>query len=232
MDTITIILIVAILVLLYVLYAYYTDSSSELVQTASLLTSVPPISDISGPKNTRYAHSVWIYVNTWDNNKEKVIFSRADNLKLYLDQTSPVLKLDVTMNNNTTATPSIEPMIITNNFPLQKWVNVTITFKQGKTGNNTMLNNLDDNLPNTVDVFVNGLLKSTKSFDTTPKLNDGDFWINMFGGFDGLIGKIKYFSRCVNFEKIQELVDDCPNDHTCGIDAVCPPYLDTDYWFS
>ena len=127
MDTITIILIVAILVLLYVLYAYYTDSSSELVQTASLLTSVPPISDISGPKNTRYAHSVWIYVNTWDNNKEKVIFSRDDNLKLYLDQTSPVLKLDVTMNNTTAATPSIEPMIITNNFPLQKWVNVTIS---------------------------------------------------------------------------------------------------------
>ena len=127
MDTITIILIVAILVLLYVLYAYYTDSSSELVQTASLLTQVPPISDISGPKNTRYAHSVWIYVNTWDNNKEKVIFSRDDNLKLYLDQTSPVLKLDVTMNDTTTDIPSTEPMIITNNFPLQKWVNVTIS---------------------------------------------------------------------------------------------------------
>ena len=122
MDTITIILIVAILVLLYVLYAYYTDSSSELVQTASLLTPVPAISDISGPKNTRYAHSVWIYVNTWDNNTDKVIFSRADNLKLYLDKTSPVLKLDVTMNDTTT-----EPMIITNNFPLQKWVNVTIS---------------------------------------------------------------------------------------------------------
>ena len=124
MDTITIILIVAILVLLYVLYAYYTDSSSELVQTASLLTPVPPISDISGPKNTRYAHSVWIYVNTWDNNTDKVIFSRDDNLKLYLDQTSPVLKLDVTMNDTTSST---EPMIITNNFPLQKWVNVTIS---------------------------------------------------------------------------------------------------------
>jgi len=127
MDTITIILIVAILVLLYVLYAYYTDSSSELIPTASLLTPVPPISTISGPKNTRYAHSVWIYVNTWDNNTNKVIFSRADNFKLYLDKNSPVLKLDVTMNNHTTATPSMETMIITNNFPLQKWVNITIS---------------------------------------------------------------------------------------------------------
>ena len=126
MDTITIILIVTILVLLYVLYAYFSDSSSELVQTASLLTPVPPIT-ISGPKNTRYAHSVWIYVNTWDNNTDKVIFSRKDNLKLYLDKTSHILKLNVTMNDSTTANPSIETMIITNNFPLQKWVNVTIS---------------------------------------------------------------------------------------------------------
>ena len=124
MDTITIILIVTILVLLYVLYAYYTDSSSELVPTASLLTPVPAISNISGPKNTRYAHSVWIYVNTWDNNTEKTFFSRANNLRLYLDKTSPVLKLDVKMND-TNGTD--ETMIITNNFPLQKWVNITIS---------------------------------------------------------------------------------------------------------
>lgn len=127
MDTITIILIVTILVLLYVLYAYFTDKSSDLVQEASLLTQIPAISNISGPRNTRYAHSVWIYVNTWDNNTEKTIFSRDDNLRLYLDKTSPVLKLDVTMNNNTTVAPSIETMIITNNFPLQKWVNITIS---------------------------------------------------------------------------------------------------------
>ena len=127
MDTITIILIVTILVLLYVLYAYFTDKSSELLQEASLLNQIPAISNISGPRNTRYAHSVWIYVNTWDNNTEKTFFSRDDNLRLYLYKTSPVLKLDVTMNNNTTETPSIETMIITNNFPLQKWVNITIS---------------------------------------------------------------------------------------------------------
>ena len=122
MDTNTIILIVAILVLLYVLYTYFTDSSSELVQTASLLTPVSAITTISGPTNTRYGHSVWIYVNTWDNNADKTIFSRGNNFKLYLDKNSPVLKLDVKMNDDTD-----ETMIITNNFPLQKWVNITIS---------------------------------------------------------------------------------------------------------
>jgi len=124
MDTVTIVLIVAILVLLYVLYAYFTDSSKELVQTASLLTPVPAITDIKGPKNTRYAHSVWIYVNTWDNNVDKTIISRANNYKLYLDKHSPVLKLDVTMNDTDGST---DTMMITNNFPLQKWVNITVS---------------------------------------------------------------------------------------------------------
>tara|TARA_B110000285_G_scaffold231990_1_gene302017 strand:- start:16476 stop:17174 length:699 start_codon:yes stop_codon:yes gene_type:complete len=122
MDTLTIILIVAILILIYVLYAYFTDSSSELVQTASLLTTVPAIENINRPTNTRYGHSVWIYVNTWDNNANKTIISRDNNFKLYLDKSSPVLKLDVHMNDG-----SDETMIITNNFPLQKWVNISVS---------------------------------------------------------------------------------------------------------
>lgn len=122
MDTITIILIVTILVLLYVLYAYFTDSSTELVQTASLLTTVPAIEKIDRPSNTRYGHSVWVYVNTWDNNANKTIISRDNNFKVYLDKSSPILKLDVHMNDD-----SDETMVITNNFPLQKWVNIAIS---------------------------------------------------------------------------------------------------------
>ena len=122
MDTFTIILIVTILVLLYVLYAYFTDSSTELVQTASLLTTVPAVEKIDRPANTRYGHSVWIYVNTWDNNANKTIISRDNNFKVYLDRSSPILKLDVHMNDD-----SDETMVITNNFPLQKWVNISIS---------------------------------------------------------------------------------------------------------
>jgi len=107
-----------------VLYAYFTDKSSELVQEASLLTPVEAITNISGPKNTRYAHSVWVYVNTWDNNTDKTIISREDNFKLYLDKNSPILKLDVKMNDSD---GTYETMMITNNFPLQKWVNITIS---------------------------------------------------------------------------------------------------------
>ncbi|MGA1049645.1 MAG: hypothetical protein ACO3UU_16700, partial [Minisyncoccia bacterium] len=86
MDTIAIVLIVVILVLIYVLYAYFTDSATELIQTANLSTAIPPITNIASPTNTRYGHSVWLYVNTWDNNANKTILSRDKHFKLYLDK--------------------------------------------------------------------------------------------------------------------------------------------------
>ena len=122
METTTIVLIVVIIVLIYILYAYYSDSATQLVKTASLLTPIPPITKISQPNNTRFGHSVWIYVNTWDNNVEKTILSRDKQFRLYLDKHSPTLKLDVYMNDDTEDT-----MMITNNFPLQKWVNIIIS---------------------------------------------------------------------------------------------------------
>jgi len=121
MDTITIVLIVVILVLIYVLYTYFTDSAKELIQTANLSTAIDPITHITSPKNTRYGHSVWLYVNTWDNNVDKTILSRDKHFRLYLDKSSPILKLDVHMNDD-----SDETMVITNNFPLQKWVNILV----------------------------------------------------------------------------------------------------------
>lgn len=122
MDTITIVLIVVILVLVYVLYTYFTDSATELIQTAKLSLASEPISNISNPHNVRYGHSVWLYVNTWDNNATKTILSRDNHFKLYLDNSSPILKLEVHMNDG-----SNETMIITNNFPLQKWVNILVS---------------------------------------------------------------------------------------------------------
>ena len=88
------------------------------------------------------------------------------------------------------------------------------------------------NMKNVLDIFVNGMLKKTQSFDNEPILNDGDFWINLFGGFDGFIAKIKYLNKRISLEEIQKLANDCPNDSTCGVDAVCPPYLDNNWWFT
>lgn len=128
MTPTTIILSIIIIVLIYVLYAYVTSTVTTMQPAASLKTGVPPITKIEGATNTRYGYSLWLYVNTWDSSIEKTIFSRNENIKLYLDQTSPTLKLDLAMNTKDDKQATVyETMIITNNFPLQKWVSIAVS---------------------------------------------------------------------------------------------------------
>jgi len=122
MNTIIIVLAIIIAFLVYILYRYFTNTSTQLNSTASLKNTVPPITSINSPTSTRYGYSIWVYINNWDNNVNKVIFSRAGNLKLYLSKSTPTLNLDVTMADGSTQT-----VIITNNFPIQKWCFVAVS---------------------------------------------------------------------------------------------------------
>jgi hypothetical protein len=122
MNTIIIVLAIIIIILVYVLFKYFSNPSSQLNSQASLKSAISPITSINSPTNTRYGYSIWVYINNWDNNVNKVIFSRAGNLKLYLSKSSPTLNLDVVMNDGTSQT-----MIVTNNFPIQKWCFIAIS---------------------------------------------------------------------------------------------------------
>jgi hypothetical protein len=67
-------------------------------------------------------------VQNWDPSVEKTLLFRNENFKLYLDKQSPTLKCDVILSDSTSAAPSKKELMITNNFPLQKWVGVIISF--------------------------------------------------------------------------------------------------------
>jgi Concanavalin A-like lectin/glucanases superfamily len=110
-----------IIFLVYILYYYLTNNVYTLQNQANFNTAIPGII-VKSPQNTRYAYGIWIYVNSWNAGVNHTIFSRANNLRLYLDQNSSILKLDMVMNNNT-----VNTMTITDNFPLQKWVNIIIS---------------------------------------------------------------------------------------------------------
>jgi hypothetical protein len=122
MNTTLIVLGVVIVILLYVLYNYFMNVSNTLQAQASFNLQVPPISNINDATSTRYAYGIWIYVNTWNTQVKHTIFSRRGNLKLYLDESAPILYCDVTMSNDTT-----QKMTITDNFPLQKWTHIIIS---------------------------------------------------------------------------------------------------------
>jgi hypothetical protein len=123
MNWIAVALGIVIIILFYVLFTNFTSTSKTLISsTANLMTQQPNITSINSPTSTRYAYGVWIYINTWNNNANKYIFARSNNISLYLDKTSPTLYCDVKMNDNTSTT-----LLITSNFPIQKWCQVIVS---------------------------------------------------------------------------------------------------------
>ena len=121
MSVSTVVLVVIIIVLLYISYRYFTTNVSVLSKTASLKASNPQITNLASPQSLRYAYGIWVFINTWSSGDQKVIFSRNDNIKLYLDTNTPTLKCDITRMDNT-----VQTINITNNFPIQKWTHVIV----------------------------------------------------------------------------------------------------------
>jgi hypothetical protein len=101
------------------------------------------------------------------------------------------------------------------NLPLRKWIHVSLILKN-----------------KSLDIYINGYLKSRKEFDSLPKQNSGDFWINMFGGFEGYLSNIRYYSYAVDFTEIDNNIKKGPNSGTCIDTNEIPPYLDDNWWYS
>ena len=99
------------------------------------------------------------------------------------------------------------------NLPLRKWIHVSL-----------VLHDMD------LDVFVNGYLKKRQKLTSVPKLNNGDFWVNMFGGFDGYLARIRYYARAISVGEIAANVRAGPGNSSCIDTGQIPPYLDDDWW--
>jgi hypothetical protein len=123
MNAIAIILGIVIIILIYVLYKYFTSTATTLQSSlVDLKISQPEITKITNPTNTQYAYGLWVYVNNWDAGSNKVFFSHQGVLNVYLLKDQPSLCVDVTMSDK-----NIKSTIITQNFPLQKWVYIIVS---------------------------------------------------------------------------------------------------------
>ena len=100
------------------------------------------------------------------------------------------------------------------NIPIRKWIYMNI-----------VLNNKN------LDLYINGYLKIRKELTSLPKQNDGDFWVNMFGGFEGYVSNIKYYSYAIDFNEMNTTIRQGPSINNCINTGDVPPYLDDDWWF-
>lgn len=147
MNYVVIILGIIIVFLLYYIYIWM-NSATTIKTSANLSDANPAITLLNDPTNLNYAYGIWLYVNTWDNSIKKNIISRIDNFTLYLDQSTPTLYCDISLDDTTTQT-----ITITNNFPLQKWVYIIFS--------------ADSQI---VDFYLNGKLVISQKLTNMPKV--------------------------------------------------------------
>jgi hypothetical protein len=129
MNSLIIILGIVIIFFIYLLFQYLTNTATTVAPSADLTTSLPSVTGnkLASATNLSYGYGIWLYVQNWDNNVQKTIFYRADNIKVYLDRMNPTLYCDITLNDSTSVKPSIKKIEITNSFPLQKWVYIIVS---------------------------------------------------------------------------------------------------------
>jgi hypothetical protein len=133
MNTLVIVLgVMLVVIIMASLFSKFLSGETTLVTNVNLSGGNPNIPSDKLTSSQNRTYGILIYMNTWDNTKNKMIFGRQDDVLLYLDKISSTLKCkikptadDIIAANGSTTEIS-DVVDITNNFPIQKWVYVTI----------------------------------------------------------------------------------------------------------
>ena len=78
MNTIIIVLgVILLVVILYLIFQNLFSGETALDEQNSLSSQIPaiPSGDLSVPDSARFTYNVWLYVNSWNTNATKTIFS-------------------------------------------------------------------------------------------------------------------------------------------------------------
>jgi len=132
---------VLVVLIIYMLFQSYFNGEQKLL-TQSLLKNAQHITsaNISIPNSSSFSYGIWIYVQQWiqpgATEAASKIFTRKDEIGLYLGEnaTLKVRVADKTGKDVTaaTATDNYSEIILTQNFPIQKWVHVGLVVDGNK----------------------------------------------------------------------------------------------------
>lgn len=147
---------VLVVLIIYMLFQSYFDGEQKLLSQAYLKDAVDVVeSNVSKPNASNFSYGIWIYVQQWIQpaavgsevtlEQASRIFARQDEIGLYLDEnaTLKVRVADQVGKNVKAATVEVTPaatpatynyseIILTQNFPIQKWVHVGLVVDGNK----------------------------------------------------------------------------------------------------
>lgn len=162
---------------------------------------------ISRSNNTRdgieFTWSVWLYIDdlTYLSSQYKHVFSKGNDTVgsngIIFPNNAPGLYINPNTNAITIIMNTyndISEEIVVNDIPLNKWFNVIIVCKN-----------------DVVNVYINGLVASSRKLLGVPKQNYGDVFVSMNGGFSGYLSNLWYYSYALGTSYIQNIVKNGPN---------------------
>jgi len=127
-----VIVFLATILIVVIVYMITTSMASSTYISKEIHMKDKPVditaSSLTRPDATRYTYNLWIYMDQPITTDTK-IFDRANDLGLFINGSTSVLSLKLYRRAGTTTAVAGDTKTyqITNNFPLQKWVFITIS---------------------------------------------------------------------------------------------------------
>ena len=207
---------------------------SVIHQNPSINGSKPILRSVNEREGLEFTWSVWLYIDDVSpnyKNSRKHIFHKGSSGKLidgdkYNDvnvsglafpNNGPGLYLHESKNNLIVVMNTFDSIleeVEIEDIPLNKWINVVLKVK-GKQ----------------LDTYINGSIVNRHIFESVPKQNYGDVYVNMNNGFSGMLSSLRYFDKALTGVEIENLVKTGPNMKAVGDMNVFPKYLSLRWFF-
>ncbi len=187
--------------------------------------SIPVMRSVNERGGLEFTWTVWLYIDdlVYKNGMRRHIFHKGsknmnpDGTQMAFPNNGPGMYIHPTRNTfiivmNTFK--NIVEEVEVNDIPLNKWINVAIRQRGA-----------------TMDVFINGEVALRHVFNSVPKQNYGDVFINMNGGFSGNLSDLWYHDYALSGTQIMQIVRDGPDLSTMEKKWALPPYFALQWYF-
>lgn len=194
-----------------------------------------PISRSDGEEGIEFAYSFWSLILDYDykNGEWKHMFHKG-NSSSYPNRAPGVWlhpnenKMRVYMNTF----DNILEYVDIDDIPVKKWFCTTIILQNAKNhSDKTKDVDVNEGPSHIMDIYINGNLKKSKLLTSIPRQNNGDLWVNLFGGFSGYISRLQYYSYAPDYREVEDYLTQGPSEMTAQDTGEMPPYLDDKWWF-
>ena len=191
----------------YLIYIYFFKTQSTLVTSLYLNKTPATVIDgktFSSPNSPYSSYGIWIYVNSWNSNSQKTIFTTTGSeLSLYFDATRPSLYCSIQTGCSASASQT-ERILISDSFPLQKWTYVIISLNGAF-----------------IDCFLDGKLITSHKLNNSAlaiSCTSNNWSLNMGTGFDAYAYNLIRYTEAMSPQKAyQTFYSTAPSGNSTGL---------------